>query len=224
MPVIMGTYSMGTTATSGGQAFRRVPTGNWPARCIDVLDLGTQMIEWQGVAKPQHKIQIGWEVFGEDDAGVPLTIEVDGKEMPLTIQKRYTLSLNDKAGLRRDLEAWRGKPFSAEELKGFDVSKLLGAYCLLNIIEEDSANGKTYSNIQSIAPMLKGMPKPAAVHPLRHFDIDKPDMKMFESFYAKLQETIQSAAEWKPLAAAPAAQKLPAESIPFDDMGDDQPF
>lgn len=214
---------MGFSATAGGgQAFRRVPTGVWVARCVDIIDLGTQEVEWQGQSKLQHKVQIGWEVFGEDEAGVPLTADVDGKEMPLTISKRYTLSLSDRAALRRDLEAWRGKPFDADELRGFDVSRLLGAYCLLNIAEEASDNGKTYSNIKSITPVPKGMPRPAGVHALRKFDVDSPDMAMFESFHGRLQEVILAAREWPKV--APKAAAAPAREVAMADMEDDIPF
>lgn len=221
---------MGTTAVAGGAAFKRVPTGVHVARCIGVIDLGTQTVEFQGVAKSQHKVQIQWEVLGEDEAGVPLTVEsADGKEMPLTISKRYTLSLHEKAALRRDLEAWRGKPFDGDELKGFDVAKLLGAYCMLNVVEQDGANGKTYANIQSITPLPRELAKhkPIGVHQPFAFDVDKPDSKVFDGFHEKLQDVIRSSAEWQARSAkvAPAAATKPAaERVPMDDMDDDVPF
>lgn len=219
---------MGFTATAGSQsAFRRVPPGVWVARCIHAIDLGTQKVEFSGDVKLQHKILLSWEVFGEDEQGVALTVDVDGKEMPLTISSRYTLSLNAKAKLRADLEAWRGKKFTDDELKAFDVSKLLGAFCMLNVVESKSADGsKTYANISSITPMPRGMPKPKGVHPLVVFDLDNPDMKVFDEFYPKLQDTIKESAEWKarkPVSPAPApAQASAAES--FEDMTDDVPF
>ena len=220
---------MGFTATAGSnQAFRRVPTGVHVARCIHVYDLGTQEVEFAGEKKHQRKIQLGWEVLGEDEAGVPMTIEVDGKEMPLTISKRYTLSLNEKAALRRDLEAWRGKPFAAEELKGFDVSKLLGAYCMLNCVEQEGQNGKTYTNIQSITPLPRELAKHKAVgvHDTLIFDADAPDMAVFDKMHDKLQETIRASAEWQARSqkVVPAGQAKPAASVPMEDMEDDIPF
>jgi hypothetical protein len=188
--------------------------------------LGTQTVTFAGDSKLQHKILLSWEVFGEDEAGVPLTVEVNSKEMPLTISSRYTLSLNAKAALRADLEAWRGKKFTNDELKSFDVSKLLGAFCMLNVIEAKSADGaKTYANIQSISPMPKGMPKPAGVHPLIVFDLDNPDMKVFEGFYEKLQDTIRDSVEWKARASVPKPAPAPAPAgATFEDMTDDIPF
>lgn len=220
---------MGTVAVSGGAAFKRVPTGVHCARCIGVIDLGTQDIVFGGESKLQHKVQIQWEVLGEDELGVPLTTERDGIEVPLSISKRYTLSLHEKAGLRRDLEAWRGKPFSAEELKGFDVSKLLGAFCMLNVVEQDGSNGKTYSNISSITPLPRGLPKPVSTTPMVTFDVDKPDMGVFAGFHEKLKETIQSSVEWRErtakLSGQPAKPAAPAkQTTAFDDMADDVPF
>lgn len=218
---------MGFTATAGSQsAFRRVPPGVWVARCIHAIDLGTQKVEFQGDVKLQHKILLSWEVFGEDEYGVPLTVDVDGKEMPLTISSRYTLSLNAKAKLRADLEAWRGKKFTEEELKSFDVSKLLGAFCMLNVVESKSADGtKTYANISSITPMPRGMPKPEGKHPLVVFDLDAPDMKAFDDFYPKLQDTIKASVEWQARKPAPApAQAAASAAESFADMTDDVPF
>lgn len=217
---------MGFTATAGnGSNFRRVPSGVHIARCTSVIDLGTQSVVFKDETKQQHKIQVSWEVLGEDEAGVPLTVERDGKEMPLVISKRYTLSLHEKAGLRRDLEAWRGKPFSGDELKGFDISKLLGTYCMLNVLEQDGDGGKVYSNIQSITPLPRGVPKPAGVHPLIAFDIDNPDMQVFGGFHDKLQEVIQQSAEWKARATKPASKPAAAAPAPaLEEMADDVPW
>lgn len=220
---------MGFTARdSGGGDFKRVPPGVYAARCIALIDLGTQEVEFQGEKKLQHKALVKWEVFGEDDAGVPLTADVNGKELPLTVSKRYTMSLSTKSRLRADLAAWRGRDFTPEELKAFDVSKLLGALCMLNI-QTNESNGKTYTNVASITPLPKGMPKPGAAHEPIAFDLDKPDMALFGTFHEKLQETIQSSVEWKAkhsprhgaTTAAPAA--APAGSS-FDDMDEDVPF
>jgi len=40
----------------------------------------------------------------------------------LMISKRYTMSLGEQSTLRKDLESWRGKKFTPEELQGFDLN------------------------------------------------------------------------------------------------------
>ena len=187
---------MGFIATNEGN-YKRVPPGLYMGRCYSLIDLGTQLSNGQFGAKLQHKIRIGFELFGEDESGKPLTIDVDGTEMPLTITKSYTVSLGDKAALRLDLAAWRGRDFTDEEAKAFDVSKLLGAYGMVNVTTKETG-GKVYSNIAGLTPIpgaLKNA-KPAPVHQNVIFDLDAPDMDVFATFHEKLQAAIMKSPEW----------------------------
>lgn len=208
---------------SGDGGFKKVPPGAYIGRCYSLIDLGTQLTTGQHGEKMQHKIRIGWELFGEDEQGNPLTVQVDGKEMPMTISKNYTVSLHEKANLRKDLAAWRGRDFTDEEAKAFDVSKLLGAYCMVNATTSET-NGKTYTNVAGLTPLpgaLKNA-KPAPVHENILFDLDAPDMKVFEGFHEKLQETIRKSPEW---AAANGTRRESASAgSGFDDFGDEPPF
>ena len=183
---------------SGGGDYKRVPSGAFIGRCYSLIDLGTQRTEGQFGIKDQHKIQIGWELFGEDDDGQPLTIEREGVTMPMTIKKSYTVSLHEKAALRRDLASWRGKDFTDEEAKAFDVTKLIGAYCMVNVTTSEN-NGKTYSNVGGLTKLPTALKdaKPAPVHKDIIFNLDEPDMELFNSFHEKLQEAIKRAPEWK---------------------------
>jgi len=182
---------------TGGGDFKRVPAGVHIGRCYSLIDLGSQRVEFQGDIKIQHKILVRWELFGEDDSGAPLTVDIDGQQMPMTISKRYTLSLSTKSRLRSDLESWRGRGFTDEEAQGFDVAKLLGAYCMVNVTQNE-ANGKTYANVASLTPLPGALKhaKPEPVHDNQLFDLDKPDMALFARFHEKLQDTIRQSAEW----------------------------
>lgn len=212
---------MAIIASDTGGTFRPVPQGVHMARCYRVVDIGTQEVEWEGDKKLQRKCVIGWELFGEDEAGQPL---MDPETtMPLTISKRYTVSLGRNAKLRADLEAWRGRAFTDQELKGFDIGgNLLGAYCMLNVTH-NSRDGKTYSNIASISPVPAAMKnhKPTGMHPNELFDLTEPDMKLFERFHQKLQEIIQQSTEWKSrgsksnVATASGSLAEIEEDIPF---------
>lgn len=178
---------MALTATKSGTDFEMTPAGVHIARCYRLIDLGTQTTEYQGQTKKQHKAMFGWELLGDDKMA-------DGR--PYSVSKRYTVSLHEKAQLRKDLEAWRGKTFSPEEEAAFDLSKVINAYCMLNIVHEVGKNGNEYANIASIMPLPKGMPKPEGVNDIQVFDIDNPDMELFNSFSDKLKATIMSAPEW----------------------------
>jgi hypothetical protein len=210
---------MGFIATdSGGGNFKRVPQGVFIGRCFSLVDLGTQHTTGQYGDKIQHKMRLGWELFGEEEDGTPLTIEVNGKMMPLTISKSYTVSLHEKSGLRRDLAAWRGKDFTDDEAKGFDVSKLVGAYCMINVVISDT-NGKIYSNIGGLTPLPGALrnAKPDPVHDNVLFNLDAPNMTIFATFHEKLQDAIKKSPEWvKATKGSGHAQE--------DSYSEDEPF
>lgn len=215
---------------SGGGNFKRVPAGVHIGRCYSLIDLGTQLTSGQYGEKMQHKIRIGWELFGEDEEGNPLVVDVDGKQMPMTISKSYTMSLGEKANLRKDLSAWRGRAFDDNEAKAFDISKLVGAYCMVNVTTSET-NGKTYSNVAGLTPIPAALKnsKPAPVHPVVMFDLDKPDMKVFDKFHAQLQDAIKKSPEWMALGRKSSPEQNSArqsadEGSGFEDMDSDLPF
>ena len=212
---------MGLTATdNGGGDFKRVPPGAHIGRCVSVIDLGTQTTNGQYGEKSTHRLRVVWELFGEDADGTPLTVTFEGKTMPMTISKNYTVSLHEKANLRKELAGWRGRDFTPEEAKAFDVSKLLGAYCMVNVTQSES-NGKVYSNVAGLTPLPSALKhsKPAGVHPLTRFDLDDPDMTIFAGFYEKLQELIKDTPEWRRLqGVASTTSDAKAEEEQYDDV------
>lgn len=191
---------MSLIVSNDGGNFELVPEGQYVARCFKVIELGTQWVEWQGNKKEQKKVLVMWEIL---DDKVKMA---DGK--PFAITKRYTASLDERSALFGDLEAWRGKKFTTDELKGFDLTKVLGAYCNLQIVH--SEDGK-YANINSIMG-FKGE-KPKGINELVSFDIDNPDMKIFDSFSDKLKEQIEKAPEFR-IATGKKEEKLEPTTVP----------
>lgn len=93
---------------------------------------------------------------------------------------------------------WRGKDFTSAELKGFELKNVLGHWAMLTITRKE-ANGKTYSRIEAISSVprsVKEMGLPQGVNPTQVFDIENPDMEMFDTFSEKLKSDIMSAPEW----------------------------
>lgn len=212
---------------SGNGNFKRVPAGSHIARCYSIIDCGTHTQTGQYGETTSRKVKISWEVFGEDDAGEPLTIDVEGKLMPLTISKNYTLSLGSKANLRKDLAAWRSRDFTEDEAKGFDIQKLLGVYCMLNVTISDT-NGKTYSNVAGVSPLHKSMVKPDPVHENITFELENVDLSIFNGFHEKLREYIKQSPEWMAFAKATGGATLDDANRSAqggnDDLDDDIPF
>src|SRR3990167_3937268 len=132
-----------------GGSFVPPPAGTHIAICTRFIDLGTQESEWQGKAKKAHKVILTWELCNE-------AME-DGR--PFTISKRYTWSTHEKATLRHDLEGWRGKAFTDDDIYGakpFDIRNVLGKPCMLSLVH-DAKEGTTYANISSVSGLPRGM-------------------------------------------------------------------
>lgn len=203
---------------NGGGDFKKVPSGTFIARCYSIIDLGTQTSTGQYGTKSQPKMQIGWELFGEDDDGVPLTVEWEGKIMPMTIKKSYTVSLHEKAMLRKDLSSWRGADFTEDEAKAFDVTKLIGAYCMIGVTHAET-NGKTYANISTISRIPSALKdaKPDPVHANVIYNLDEPDLLVFEKFHVKLQDYINKSPEWIAIYAPSQISQAPSGD-PLDDQ------
>lgn len=129
------------------KTYEPIPTGMQHAVCAKVCDIGTHEGEYEGRKNQRHQIVVIWELAETKTEG-----QFAGE--PFQISKFYTLSLGKKANLRLDLESWRGKKFTDEELKGFDVENLVGANCFLNIMED----GDKFK-IKAVTPLPKGMEK-----------------------------------------------------------------
>lgn len=145
-------------ATAGtSKSYTPAPEGTHQAVCVDVIDKGEQPNPFKP-GTTQRKIDIAWQIAERRD-----------DEKRYVVYKRYTLSLNEKATLRHDLESWRGKPFTREEEMGFDVETVISANCLVNVQHKASADGsRTYANVIAVMPLVKGMPKMVADDYQRH--------------------------------------------------------
>lgn len=126
-----------------------IPAGNHLGICCAIIDLGTADNTWKGETKKRHSINICFELPDH-------TYELDGETVRKCKSKTETLSFGDKANLRKHLESWRGRKFTAQELQGFSVRNILGKPALVNIAHSDS--GKDF--IQGISPIMKSMTVP----------------------------------------------------------------
>ena len=204
--------------SSGSTDFKLPPPGSFLARLYRIIDIGTQTTEWMGKKKMQRKIICMFELHGEDNEGNPLAMD-DGK--PLVVSKRYTLSLDEKATLRKDLEAWRGKEFTQAELDGFNLEVLLGKFCMVAITHSDY-NDKKYANIASISQVpaaMKKLGEPTGVNELLIFSMDPFDQAKFDKLSEGLQNLIKKSAEYRNT-FEPHSVSVPSES----ELDDDIPF
>jgi hypothetical protein len=127
----------------------------YDAVCMGIVDLGFQSVEFKGDKKELPKVMLMFEFPNE-------TIEIDGEIKPRQLSKLYTLSLHEKSNLRKHLNSWRKKEFTEEELDGFDLRKLIGVQCRVDV-KHDKVDDKTYANIDAIisADRTKHLPPPS---------------------------------------------------------------
>ena len=199
---------MGLIAKSEGGTFEQVEPGTYSARCYGVIDIGTQRNEWQGETKHQHQVIIQWEL--------PEELMNDGR--PFGVSKFYTLSLHEKANLCGDLQAWRGREFTEEEKKGFDISKLVGVPCMLSVIHNQQGKAR----VQSVMKLPKGMVVPDQVNESVLFDLDAyicGDTKTWDKLSDGIKGIILKAKEFDKVDDFP-----PEGSLPNDIISDDIPF
>ena len=193
---------------AGGGDFKKVPQGTHMAVCNMVVNLGAQPTSYQGQdtgLKPQ--VYIRWEIPSQ-------RVEYDDKEGnhiegPMTVGKTYTISLSEKANLRKDLEAWRNQAFTEEERKGFDVDKVLGKCCQVIVTHKESQNG-VFAKVTGIAGWPTGVERITAENDLLSFSADNT------SLYEKLPKWIKEKLNGAVTQSAPE-QEYADSDVPFDD-------
>ena len=136
---------MSLIAKGSDSTFIPPPEGMWNSVCVDVVDLGVIKDNWG----EKHKCRIVWEIS---------ELMPDGK--PFLASKLYTVSLHQKSSLYKDLKSWRGVDFTPEEIKGFDVEKVVGAPCRL-VITHVEHEEKVYGNVTAVLKADKVRLKPS---------------------------------------------------------------
>ena len=128
------------------RTFKPAPEGLADGVCIDVVDKGIVAKQWG----PCHMIQFRWVLNAEPR-------RQDGQ--PHMISMSYPLTLGKKSNLRKMLETWRGRPFTAEELKKFDCETVLGAACQIQVAHGEGDDGDPYAYPQVVMKARNGVPK-----------------------------------------------------------------
>jgi hypothetical protein len=192
------------------------PAGTHVARCVQLVDLGTQDDTYLGEPKISHKVRITWEL--------PYELHVFDKEkgeQPFFLSKKYTLSLGEQATLRKDLESWRGRQFTEEELRGFDLKNILGAACQITVLHKTSkTSGKVREEVSAVTPLAKGMNAPQAISELLSYDVDEGRSDNYRKLPKFLQEDIAKCHEWRQM----EENETNSEPPPKEDEEDNIPF
>jgi len=200
------------TNKGGGSNYTPIPAGNHIARCYSMIELGTLTEVILGQEKTMKKIRMTFEL--PDELKV---FNAEKGEQPCVISKEFALSMNEKSNLRAFLKSWRGKDFTEEEAVAFDVTKLLGVPCLLNIIHKPSKKdpSRIYDEIASATPLMKNMVCPPQINPTFEFGLDVWNQEAFDTMPDFIKDKIRTSKEYvqmfaPALVVAPAAPVKPA--------------
>lgn len=190
-----------------GGSYENPPTGMHNAVCYRVIDLGTHEAEYQGKKHTRRELMISWEI---DE------LMSDGKRF--AVSSFYTASLSEKSKLRPMLESWRGRPFTEQELEGFDLANIIGKPCMVNLVLSDKGKIK----VASVSPLPKGMQSIELTNATQHLDLEKFDPLVYDALSDGLKNKIAQSPEYMQLSGAGTPAE--ASSTHAGDLDDDIPF
>lgn len=162
---------------SNTSTFEQLEDGLFPATCVQIIGVGTQPTPFKnedGTDKVQNRV-----IF---------TFETKGGNL---ISKEYTASLHEKANLRKDLESWRGKKFTEEELdSGFDIKDVLGKVCTVQVMR----NKNDYATVTAVLPKTEEHETDRS--PVYYY-VGEHEPDVFDSLPEWIQRRIENSFEWK---------------------------
>ena len=192
-------------AKGSDSKFKPHPEGQFPALCVDAIDLGERVEQFQNKPKRlAHKCALVFRT-GQKNAETGDFIDI-GRE--------FTVSMGEKANLRHFLEQWRGKKYAPEQIaQGVPLHKMAGNWALISVEHRVSGGGNTYANIAAAV----GVP-----------EIMRGALPTFPA-YARPDFWNERKAEYAKEAAAFRAESAAPPSDEFDGSGpieddDDLPF
>ena len=166
---------------------------------------------------------VGWELPND------LIKEGENAGKPFGVSAFYTVSLSEKANLRHDLEAWRGRDFTGEELASFNLKNILGVPAYINVIhKKNQAGTKTNAKVGSIMPLPAEMTCPPAVNEPIFFDWDEGfNREVFDKIPEGIQGIIKKSYEYREAVGGVAPKENDEEPPPMANAvedGDTPPF
>jgi hypothetical protein len=197
---------------TGGGDLEQPPVGTHVARCVKIIDIGTQKGEYQGKATSKRQCIIGWELPTE------LMTEGEYAGKPFVVSKFYTASLSEKANLRKDLANWRGRDFTEQELQGFDAKNILDKACLVAL----TPNDKGRVRVTGVMALPKNTQVPPRANGVTYFSLDEFDPAAFDALSDGYKKLIMASPEYKAVSDPSFSERQPEGN--FEDLDDDIPF
>lgn len=172
--------------------FKLIPAGTHLARCYQFIHIGHVPNTFPGATSAIiNKIRLTWELPEE------MTVFKEGTApQPFSISQDYTLSMNEKANLRKMIQSWTGRNLTDEEAESFDVESLVGMDCLITISHSEK-NGKKYANIQNITKCPAKMPCPPQVNPSKVINWENINKETYDALPEFLKKKLMESKEYR---------------------------
>lgn len=189
--------SLNAKKAKGGNASAQqevIPVGNYPARLVQIIDLGLQAQRpYMGKDKePIEMIRTTYELvteFCKDDKGN------DDEERPRWIGEEFPFF---NLGAERAKSTQRYYGLDPQGVHDGDWSALAGAACTMTVVHNPSKDkSKVYANIGSVAPPMKGFNVPELKNPAVVWSLDDPNIEEFSKFPEFIQEKIKANLNFK---------------------------
>lgn len=168
--------------TATGTAFEQAPVGTHLAKCIRIIDIGTQKGEYKGEVTYRRQCVVTWE----------LPNETRDDDQPFIISKFYTASIGEKSNLYKDLTNWLGKPPASP----FEPKDLLGKTCQVVISQREGSDKHVVSGLASVP---KGIKLADGTHnPLLYLnlDLEEFDQEVFDGLSDGMKNMIMKSPEY----------------------------
>jgi hypothetical protein len=174
-----------------------VEPGAYPARVALILNIGLQKQNpFKGKDKaPKHEFHVTYEMLDEfmkDEDGN------DDETKPRWLSENFTINPLSSENAKSTARYLALDPTAKF---GGDWSELLGAPCLVNVVQNASKKDATkiYNNIRSIQAMRArdAASAPDLVNTPQMFDFYEPDVKVFLSLPKFIQDKIKNALDYE---------------------------
>lgn len=203
-----------------------VEAGNYLARLVQVIDMGLQTQRpFKGEAKPPaHEVMFTYEL------GTEFMVDEDGNDMedkPRWLSETFPFH-NLKADLAKSTK--RIKAIDPQLVHGGNVAEMLNSPCTVTVVNNVNKNNpdKVYVDVGNVTPPMKGIPVPELKNPTKLFELDEPDLEVFESLPQWVQEKLKGNLNFNGSALQKAlgikAEEKSEEPAPEGDESDDNPY
>lgn len=170
-----------------------VPEGNHPARIYEVIEVGTVEGSWMGQPKMNYNVRIGFEfptkkfMFSEEKG-----------LQPFVLSREMSLSLGEKANLRKIVEAVEGRKLTEAEAVNYDVTTIIGKPLLVTVSHTEPNNeGIQYANATTFSGLIEGLTVSNLYNPTRLLTYEEWKQETFDGLPQFLKDKISATPEYK---------------------------